>query len=348
MQILRHNASDLIGTDLDPIEDILNLISSLKSREYTSDLLRQKHGLSNKSDIQCTSKLISLHIDNAIELSKQGLEGSPETSYLPLYYSLLNLTKVDLLFYGKRIELEKNRWHGAKYNEKEMSRIFLNERIEIKNNGTIPLYYKTISGTSIPNKGLKIKLEDIYSHISCIGAEYNTITKTKHKLFPHTNEIIQDDNAGHCIRIYNHSEPVIIPKARMLKAYPKIKLIRPIDNAPEYYESAKIKGDFIKVQEQFKANTKRYLLSDIYHKGSDEYWLSWTPINGKRHVFPEELSILLAFFHLSNVVRYNPEHLYKLRDSRYWVLMLALRKHGFLRFIKLMWGSYQKISFDLY
>jgi len=41
MAVLRHKESYVIVTDLDPIEDILNIITALKSTGFTSDLLRE-------------------------------------------------------------------------------------------------------------------------------------------------------------------------------------------------------------------------------------------------------------------------------------------------------------------
>lgn len=348
MQIFRHDNTDIIGTDLDPIEDILNLITTLKSNGYTTDLLREVHSFTGTAEINKTAKLIALHIDNAIGLSEQAFEGTPETSYLPLYYSTLNLSKVLLLLLGKRVDLERNRWHGAKYNESEMTRSFLNERIEIKSNGTIPLIYKTLTNKVIPRSGIKVSLQEIYSQITSVGAEYMTVTKEKNKMFIHNASIIQDDANGHYIKIQilNSAYKTNPPKPKTLKAYTRLKLIKPANGDP-YYESFKIKGNFDLVKEQLKNSVCRNLISDDYYGGAFINWVSYTPINGKKHVFNEELSIMLAFFHLSNVVRYNPEHLYKLKDSRYWAVMLALRKHGYLKFIKLMWGNYNKISFDL-
>ena len=96
------------------------------------------------------------------------------------------------------------------------------------------------------------------------------------------------------------------------------------------------------------SNVQRNLLSDITYSGiNNSNWYSLTPISGRKHVFNEDLNIMLAYFHLSNVVRYNPEHLYRLMDSKYWIIMLALRKHGFLRFQKLMYGNYIGKSFEL-
>lgn len=347
MQIFRHDRKEMIGSDLDPIEDILNLITTLKSRGYTCDLLRQKHNFTSVAEINKTSKLIALHVENALALSEQAYKGSHETCFLPLYYSTLNLSKVALLFYGKREELEKNRWHGARYKESEMTRTFLNERIEIKNSGTIPLLYRTLTGKYIPKTGIKVTLENIYSRISSIGAEYFTITNDRGKMFTHQSHIVADPN-GHYLKItiLNNSDLANPPKPRMLRAYSRIKLVRPIKGQP-YYESRRIKGAYAVVEKQLLSEVNRILLSDESNRFSYGNWYSYTPVDGRQHIFPEEMSVMMAFFHLSNVVRYNPEHLYKLKDSRYWALMLALRKHGFLRFVKLMWGNYNRLSFDI-
>lgn len=268
MQIFRYDNTDLIGSDLDPIEDILNLITTLKSNGYTSDLLREVHSFTGTAEISKTAKLIALHIDNAIGLSEQAFEGTPETSYLPLYYSTLNLSKVLLLLLGKRVDLERNRWHGAKYNESEMTRSFLNERIEIKSNGTIPLIYKTLTNKVIPRAGIKVSLLEIYSHITSVSAEFTTVTKENNKMFIHNASIIQDNVNGHYIRIqilnnYYKKNP---PKPKTLKAYSRLKLIRPANSDP-YYESFKIKGDFDLVKEQLKNSICKILISDEYYGG---------------------------------------------------------------------------------
>jgi hypothetical protein len=52
MNVLRYDETDLIVTDLDPIEDILNLITALKSTGFTSDLLRDIHGFTDSNEIK--------------------------------------------------------------------------------------------------------------------------------------------------------------------------------------------------------------------------------------------------------------------------------------------------------
>lgn len=349
MNLLRYDDIQAIGTDLDPIEDILNFISMLKSKGFTSNILRKVHNFTDDVEIECTAKLISLHVNNAIGLAQQAFYGPPEVSFLPLYYSTLNLSKVHLLLLGKRTELEKNRFHGAKYTENEMEKDFLDEEIHIQNTGTIPLMYKTITDGTIERGGFKIRLREFYSAISSIGAEYSMITGKEMDLMCHAAEIVEDDENGHYIRIdiadpYYHSNP---PRPEMLKAYSELNMIH--DSSIARYETTRIKEDFEHAKQRLVGSVKRYLNSDCLERLNNGTirWLSYTPISDSHHIFSEEMCIMLAYFHLSNVVRYNPEHLYKLMDSKYWSVMLGLRKHGYLTFLKLMWGNYNKKSFDI-
>lgn len=349
MQILRHDNNSIIGSDLNPIEDIMNLMSSLKSFGFTSDLLKEVHGFNDSSEIKKTTKLISYHINNAQGLAEQGLGGAPESSYLSLYYSTLNLMKVYLLILGKRTELEKNRWHGAKYREKEMTKQFLNERVFIDSKGTIPLIYNTLTNQKISKSGVYLTLKEIYQNIQSISAEYSTITKKETALFLHQNNVVRDDKNGHYLKIKICDSRLSDnpPNPRKIKAYSGIRLINNDNNY--HYESQKLNCEFENAKKKLTVSINRSLLSDITYQGpnSSHEWFSLTPISGRKHVFNEDLCIMLAYFHLSNVVRYNPEHLYKLMDSKYWIIMLALRKHGFLRFQKLMWGNFIGKSFDI-
>ena len=56
MQILRHNDEYIVGSDLNPIEDILNLMSSFRSFGFTSDLLKEVHGFDNLTEIKKLQK----------------------------------------------------------------------------------------------------------------------------------------------------------------------------------------------------------------------------------------------------------------------------------------------------
>ena len=47
----------------------------------------------------------------------------------------------------------------------------------------------------------------------------------------------------------------------------------------------------------------------------------------------QEFAIALAYFHLSSVCRYNPESVDKLKSSKGWPMLLALRRHGLYHFM---------------
>lgn len=345
MDFLRYDTSFLASSSLNPIEDLMNLIASLKSLGYTSDLLKEVHGFQNSKEINKTAKIISLHIGIGLELAEQGLTANPQTSYLPLYYSVLNINKALLLCLGKREALNKNKWHGAQYLEKEMGRDLLNERISLKAGGSIPLLYQSISNKKIGKNGIVLTVGELYSNISSVSIEYNTVTKKHQDYLIHKAEVVRDDENGHFLRIRvpNNFSYEELPGPRTLAAYPNIKKIRGEDGKITY-ETKRVKEEFSSFHYSLQKKIRRYLISDF---NSSQTWYSVTPISGKEHVLNEELSITLAFFHLSNVVRYNPEHLFRISDSKYWPIILGLRKHGYLRFQKLMWGNFLKTSFDI-
>ncbi len=171
------------------------------------------------------------------------------------------------------------------------------------------------------------------------------ITGKQSDVLCHAAKVVSDDKNGHYIRIdilepYYQSNP---PEPELLKAYSGLKFVKP------YYKTDKISDDFEKAKLKLIGSVKRHLNSDRLDRldGGTLSWLSCTPISSTDYIFSEEMCIMLAYFHLSNVVRYSPEHLHKLMDSKYWSVMLGLRKHGYLTFLKLMWGNYNKKSFDI-
>ena len=244
--------------------------------------------------------------------------------------------------------MEKNRWHGATYSELEMSKTFFNERIKIKSNGTIPLIYNCISGNIIPRSGFELKVSEIYSNIVSIGAEYDLASTKPCNLLGHIARIERNNHSGHVLKVKVLSKHYMAnpPDPKSIPAFVNIKL--KFDKATGQYLSQPRFGDFDLVVAQYKSEINRYLISESLERMDiGELWVGYTPVGRSAFNLNEDMNIMLAFFHLSNIVRYNPQHLYKLLDSKYWPLMLGLRKHGFLRFIKLMWGNYIGKSFDL-
>ena len=96
----RYPTIRLVGSPLDPIEDLLCWISGLNSIGYNSDILMEFHNFKNNKEIKESAKLISLFSNNAVGLIEQAYAGPSEMSFLPLYYSILNLSKIYIIIFA--------------------------------------------------------------------------------------------------------------------------------------------------------------------------------------------------------------------------------------------------------
>lgn len=349
MRIYRYDTEPAyVTSNVDLIDNLLNLVSSLKSSGHTYDLLREIHKFPNAAETKKVSTQISLHADMAVELARQGLDSRPEISFLPLYYSALNLAKVTLLFLGQRKALEKNKWHGAVYRATDMNRSFFDENILVKSGGVVPLMFSATIGGRIPAGGLRIPLVDVYGRIRNITSEYRIVAKKPPSILAVKNTIVRDETKGHFLQVefcYDDQYFRKPPISNQLSAYHSLSLFRSKNDSP-CYRTKRIKEDFEKAATKIVAGVKRHLLSEVF-VSRDQEWVSYVPLSAKKHVFSEDMNILLAFFHLSNIVRYNPQHLEKIMDSKYCLLILALRKDGYLRMLNLFWGNVMRQSFDI-
>ena len=158
-QILRYDTTVAVTTPLNPLEDLTSWIKGLRSIGYTSDILRAKHKITNKADIQKGSQLISLFSSNAVGLLDQAYAGPEEMSFLPLYYAILNLSKIYIITSGHMNLLAKNRHHGGSYNpNQKASRDLLTEEVILRHNGILPLFYQSITNENWTFKTKKLSL----------------------------------------------------------------------------------------------------------------------------------------------------------------------------------------------
>ena len=63
--------------------------------------------------------------------------------------------------------------------------------------------------------------------------------------------------------------------------------------------------------------------------------------------FPDEVATALTFFHLASVCRYNPEFLEKLSQSKFWPMLLQLRRHGMYYFLISTWSYLIQRNYEL-
>ncbi len=343
VNLLRYKETNVISTRLDVLEETMNYLSFFRSLEFTEDNLLKTHNIRNAAKRKILAKEIKEHISLSIDLANQAFNSKEELSYLPLYYSCLNLIKAHLLFMNKKEDLYRNLKHGMSYNEKLMRRDFFNEELTFYKDGVVPFYYRTISGKTITNsERIRIKIKDVYAKIKDIYAEYLLLSSGHSQIIELKGGIIEYQGEEFIKLIKHSSRYENLPSLRSVSSINNFKL----HPDKQLYLSKEPIINENQIEKYINDNINKYYISNYFCNNCKEFHL-YTFVSGAKHVFNEELSIALAYFHLSNIIRYNPIHYRKLVDSKYNPLITALRKNGYFTFIKSMIGHFHKVAFDV-
>jgi len=325
-QIFRYPAVYGINTALDPFDDVLVLIESLTSSEYLIDTIKTAHGLST-TDARARSRKIIPHIRTALGFIQQSLSGPDRLAFLPIYYGLLNFAKVYVLLSSHHAQLEKNRLHGAHYpGHKKDSQTLLTEEIILRPTGTIPLFYSVLTGHRI-SRDIRIRMSDVFRFVVDIGAEYRLATSQSLSVAHVQFQFVPVGS------IYSPLVSVRAFSGVMNISLRDLKLLRNFTSEPGRVDSFR-SASFVASPsglEQFRERLRPFLLYSVPQGHV-------TPICSKHLLLPEELPLLLMFYHLSNVVRYKPEFLARVSDSRYWPMLLAAKRHSLFKFLVLTWS----------
>lgn len=340
-EIMRYDKYRLVGSNLNPLEDVLFWIRGLRSKGYVENILKEQHNIRGVGNVNKRTVAINRHADMAVNLLEQGFNSSVETSFLPLYYGLSNLSKIYIICskYFSELYLKKNRHHGAIAKPLIRGSELLKDKVEVIQRGTIPLLYKTI--TDLPlDKNNMIRLEEIFPFIQNVSHEHSLISKKDMPLQNCDLAIKEDEQTGYYIELSLKSPFVKNSEHsgcnKFLKEFVKI--------ADKKYRTETITGNSEIVEKQLKKKIKRFLLYE-YGVPLLNNVETMLPISGKRILLPEELPILLAFFHLSNIVRYHPELLLNMKNSPEWGMIQSLSRHGAYRFLILFWSYLYQESF---
>jgi hypothetical protein len=359
IRIHRYPNFERVFTRLDPFEDLLTWVHALKSNDYTCDLLKQIHNVPNHK-IKRASSSITSHVTRVVEFIDQAYSGPKEISYLPIYYALLNLAKVMIITGGRINDLEQQRRHGANWSGIDRNVTDLkNDEIRLWGQGTIPLLYQVLTGSMWPKTRRKnkngrwintldrrIKLSEIYPYISSIAFEYSHIyglTEALSNIIVYFEQPNQD--ISRIVVTFAGNKPTSSDRRRY-------KILKGFNEENDLYSlSEKTSNLGSKPFESLRNQLRLFLLYDTRSnvnlqvqvnkfKGNSfsEFTATYTPICGSNLLLPEEFPILLAFFHLSNVVRYKPNRLLKLFDSKASIILESLIKQGTFRFLELFWS----------
>jgi hypothetical protein len=261
---------------------------------------------------------------------QQALDSRDETAFLPGYYALLNLAKLYILFSDRHGELASNRLHGASYDShSKVSKSLETETIILRSRGALPLLYAVLTGERYLDR-TQVQLRDAYSYIPSISVEWQLAAKTKSRLARLEAQVQTDQGVD---------TPVIMVEsldtAETSPARNRLKVLRTwrrvVGKPNQYVGVAQPQGscrreDLVRVG----------LRPELLYMSMSADGLPLTPISGRSLLLPEELPILLAFFHLSSIVRYQPEFVARVRDSRYWPAVASLRWQGLLQAAQLL------------
>jgi len=196
----------------------------------------------------------------------------------------------------------------------------------LKSEGVIPLFYKTLVGNLWPltkTKGKstldrKIHLKDIYPYIFNISFEFYETYKLPVQLAVTHISLIQVSPNDFRLEV---SVVPISGDKKIEKA--KYSLISQLKAENDKFVSAVVNAAS---EKEALAKLSVYLPRHLIYSHSQD--LTLTPASKSKILLPEEFPILLAFFHLSNVVRYNPVWLKRLFDSSSVTILESLARHG--------------------
>ncbi len=346
--ITRYNELSLVTSPLDPIEDVTSWICGLNSIGYTSDILAKVHGIAPAQTVRQCAQAVSQFASTAIGLLEQAFSGPSNLSFLPLYYAILNLSKIYIIAAGKYDNLSLNRHHGASYNPVgKSSHDLLTEEIKILPKGVFPLFYSVLApGRTIANSR-KVTLSSIYPYIRGISYEYEQAYRKQSSV-----QIISIQVGGvgeNSFRLNAGIREMGLANANNLRFLKAITGFKRDTNSPNQYYTKPVqalseKEALLHLSKKVRRNLLYETVFDIFNQASG----SLTPLSNNNMLLPEEVPIWLAFHHLSNVVRYNPEFLGKIENSKAWPMLLAMRKHTLLRFLLLTWSFIHQREFHIH
>jgi hypothetical protein len=329
----RYNTSRGVSTSQNPLLDLIEWMGFLKNNDFLIKLLSEKHNV-DLPTAKLRTELIIPHIELAIDYLDESIKGKAGISFLNTYYGILNIIKVYILFGKYFAELSTNRHHGATYKVNTPQIDLLSDKIFIKPNGAIPLFYKTLTNETIKNDK-EIYLSTILSFLPGIGYEYAIINDFDQRI-AHLNFIREKIEEKEYIVAY-----VIRPDNYILNI-DDLKILKGYSVHPT--NKRRFIGPELTHGADFQTTINRSLNELLIYR-STNYTL--TPISSDSLLFPQELAIVLFFFYMSNIVRYKPDFFVKLRTSIYWPMIAASQKHTLFEFLLNAWSFFQQENYFL-
>ena len=345
--VTRYDTVEIVRSALDPIEDLTSWIAGLRSADYVSDILSGIHGIAPKSAVRRAASLAAHFSSTALGLLEQAFSGPAELSFLPLYYAVLNLSKIYIVLAGRSSELATNRKHGASYDpSRKTSHHLLTEQLTIWPKGVFPLFYSVLTDGHALRHARTISLGSVYPYIHGISHEYHLAYRHLPMLQLMSIHLEGDSATGW--RLHARILQPRGPEAENLRNLRAVSGFRRMPGSTVDFVSVSVRapGEATAL-DQLHRKVRRFLLYETALNPTLQPTASITPISSRHLMLPEEMPIWLAFNHLSSIVRYNPEVLKRIEDSKAWPMLLAMRKHCTLRFLLLFWSNLHQTEYRI-
>lgn len=334
----------------------LSWIRGLRSVGLCADLLTRHHGFTAGRATRDAAKAIAAHAEVAVALLEQALAGPAHVSYVAAYYGLLDLAKIVVVASGALPALKREKFHGMSWTGVNTAAQDLQtDHITLHDRGAGALFYRALTDApwlTPARTRRKVFMRDVYPYIQCISFEYSQIYGIS-GLAPLTCEVkATGEKEGHAeLTFYGTPAPATLGRshfkllAGLKKKSDSTYVSEPIrfNTRDELFERAHeaIRRRFLLYSHKDSAPLGAFAIfqgSAPSMRPNVQFHGFYTPASNSTLLLPEELPILLAFFHLGNVARYDPARLARLRDSRACSIIDVLLSEGVFAFIVSVWS----------
>lgn len=325
--ITRYTSPAGFSTARDPYHDLIVHLAFLGAADFVVNLLSTVHRVP-EDEARNRAQTITAHARQAVQYLEQAEASRPEVCFLPCYYGLLQLAKIYILCSPLHGELARNRFHGASYHPEGIPSDLASDSITVKAKGTISLFYSLLTGHSLV-RAVPVRLDQIYPYMSDISTEWQLAMPGPRPFVALHAEVVGFDGQGF---IRWHVQGEAVKEGCPIPHLPVLHDCHPDPECPGGYYRTRTSVSFA---EQKKLVDRSLNRTYLYYPFTG---LTTSAVMRGPLLMPEELPILLAFLHLSSVVRYHPDYLERLRDSRFWPVVLAARLHSMNKFLILFWA----------
>jgi YaaC-like Protein len=358
-----------VGTCTEPLQSVLSWVAGLRSVGYVEDLLRTTHRLPGQMAHEA-ARSIAAHSRMSVNLFEEGLQSRVDTGYLPLYYGMLDLAKVVVIAGGRLEQLRNQRQHGISWSGIDTRcHDLATDHVTVMGEGAFPLFYQTLVGSMWPNTRQRARnntwistpkrqllLRNIYPYVAVVAYEYGQIYQVTKKLAPVITRVVKTSATQGHVQLSFIGRPN--PGTTNPRHFKALRNLRPDG---DHYVGPTVTGQTdAEIVTAATGDFRRFLLYDGVQRGPFPLGIqagpvqvapiatimaSMTPVSNAGFLLPEEIPILLAFFHLGSVTRYDPERLERLLDSPSCSLISAMLREACFRYILRCWSFIQQTEY---